>query len=103
MNSVGLGNIVALVGLAWAWLIMSESGLLPQKFEPKWPPIFPPYFCVLYHHSLQAYFGIWNKIPEADFGLQNQILEAGLHFNGPGATAHNQDSWTIKQDNSGTA
>jgi len=55
------------------------------------------------HHSLKAYFGSWNKIPEADFGLQNQILEAGLHFNGPGATAHNQDSWTIKQDNSGTA
>jgi len=52
---------------------------------------------------LKAYFGIWNKIPQADFGLQNQILEAGLHFNGPGATAHNQDSWTIKQDNSGTA
>ena len=22
------------------WLIMSESGLIPEKIEPKWPPIF---------------------------------------------------------------
>ena len=26
------------------WPIMSESGLLPQKFEPKWPPISPHIF-----------------------------------------------------------
>ena len=36
----------------WSWLDMVESGLLPQKFEPKWPPIFPPYLCVLYYITL---------------------------------------------------
>ena len=38
------------LGLSWAWLIMSESGLLPQNLSQNGLPFSPIFVCTILHN-----------------------------------------------------